>query len=157
MFGVAGCASAQQTAASKTASTAQTSRSSSSTLPAKPAPGAKPAAAKNEYNYAEALQKSLFFFEAQQSGRLSPGNRVEWRGPAHLDDGKDVGRDLTGGWYDAGDHWKSNHTMAFAATNLAWSVVQFPEAYRKTGRWMKSSTTSSTSPIIFCAARSIPI
>jgi predicted hotdog family 3-hydroxylacyl-ACP dehydratase len=134
MFGVAGCASAQQTTASQTVSTAQKSGSSSSTLPAKPAPGAKPAAAKNEYNYAEALQKSLFFFEAQQSGHLSPGNRVEWRGPAHVEDGKDVGRDLTGGWYDAGDHWKSNHTMAFAATNLAWSVVQFPEAYRKTGQ-----------------------
>jgi hypothetical protein len=54
--------------------------------------------------------------------------------PSHTDDGKDVGRDLSGGWYDAGDHWKSNHTMAFAATHLAWSVVQYPEAYQKTGQ-----------------------
>jgi hypothetical protein len=133
-FGVTGCASAQQTTAAQTASAAQAASPSSSTLPTTPAPGAKPATAKNEHNYAEALQKSLFFFEAQQSGRLSPGNRVEWRGPAHLEDGKDVGRDLTGGWYDAGDHWKSNHTMAFAATNLAWSVVQFREAYQNTGQ-----------------------
>lgn len=111
-----GCASAQQA------------------LPDKPAPGAQPASMKKDYNYAEALQKSLFFFEAQQSGRLSPGNRVEWRGPAHTDDGKDVGLDLTGGWYDAGDHWKSNHTMAFAATHLAWSLIEYPDAYKKTGQ-----------------------
>ena len=26
-----------------------------------------------------------------------------------LDDGKDVGLDLTGGWFDAGDHVKFNH------------------------------------------------
>jgi hypothetical protein len=122
-----GCASARQTSAAQ-------ADASSNALPTKPAPGARPASSKSEHNYAEALQKSLFFFEAQQSGRLSPGNRVEWRGPAHLDDGKDVGRDLTGGWYDAGDHWKSNHTMAFSASNLAWSVVQFPEAYKKTGQ-----------------------
>jgi hypothetical protein len=55
------------------------------------------------FNYAEALQKSLYFYEAQQSGQLSPNNRVEWRGPACLDDGKDLGLDLSGGWYDAGD------------------------------------------------------
>lgn len=103
-------------------------------LPETPAPGAKPATAQSEYNYGEALQKSLFFFEAQQSGRLSPGNRVEWRGPAHVDDGKDVGLDLSGGWYDAGDHWKANHTIAFAATNLAWSLVQYPQAYKQTGQ-----------------------
>lgn len=34
-----------------------------------------------QFNYAEAMQKVLYFYEAQQSGRLSPNNRVAWRGP----------------------------------------------------------------------------
>jgi endoglucanase len=85
--------------------------------------------------YARALQLGFYFFEAQQSGALSATNRVPWRGPAHLDDGKDVGRDLSGGWYDAGDLWKSNTTMAFSASMLAWSAVQFPKAYDKTAQW----------------------
>jgi endoglucanase len=85
--------------------------------------------------YARALQMGFYFFEAQQSGVLSSTNRVPWRGSSHLDDGKDVGRDLSGGWYDAGDLWKSNSTMAFAASMLAWSAVQFPKAYDKTAQW----------------------
>lgn len=32
------------------------------------------------YNYAEALQKSIYFYEAQRSGDLPEDNRVEWRG-----------------------------------------------------------------------------
>jgi endoglucanase len=88
----------------------------------------------NAFNYAEALQKSLYFYEAQQSGRLSPNNRVEWRGPACLEDGRDVGRDLSGGWFDAGDHWTSNLTMSFAALTLAWSAIEYPEGYLKTGQ-----------------------
>jgi endoglucanase len=57
------------------------------------------------------------------------------RGPAHRDDGKDVRRNLSGGWYDAGDLWKSNSTMSFAASMLAWSAIQFPKAYDKTAQW----------------------
>lgn len=87
-----------------------------------------------EFNYAEALQKSLYFYEAQQSGRPSPNNRVAWRGPACLTDGQDVGHDLSGGWFDAGDHWTANLTMSFAAMTLAWSAVEHPAAYLQTGQ-----------------------
>ena len=62
------------------------------------------------FNYAEALQKSLYFDEAQQSRKLSPNNRVAWRGDCCLGDGKDIGHDLAGGWFDAGDHWSANLT-----------------------------------------------
>lgn len=87
-----------------------------------------------EFNYAEALQKTLYFYEAQQNGTLSPNNRVTWRGPSGITDGKDIGRDLTGGWFDAGDHWTANLTMSFAAMSLAWSAVEQPQGWVKTGQ-----------------------
>jgi hypothetical protein len=37
------------------------------------------------------------------------------------------GRDVTGGWYDAGDNVKFNLPMAWSAGVLAWSVVDFPQ------------------------------
>lgn len=86
------------------------------------------------FNYAEALQKTLYFYEAQQSGQLSPNNRVAWRGAACLTDGQDIGRDLSGGWFDAGDHWTANLTMSFATMNLAWSAVEHPEGWLETGQ-----------------------
>ena len=89
---------------------------------------------KSTYNYAEALQKSLFFYEAQQSGRLSPNNRVAWRGNACLTDGQDIGRDLAGGWYDAGDKWTANITMAWSAMALAMSADLYPQAYTQSGQ-----------------------
>ncbi len=78
--------------------------------------------------YARALQLGLYFFDAQQSGVLT-NNRVPWRSASHLDDGLESGLDLSGGWYDAGDHWKSSVTMSYAATLLAWSGLQFKNAY----------------------------
>lgn len=86
------------------------------------------------FNYAEALQKSMFFYEAQRSGPLGPENRVSWRADSGLDDGLDVGHDLTGGWYDAGDHVKFGFPMAFTATALAWGVLDFRDGYVTAGQ-----------------------
>jgi endoglucanase len=86
------------------------------------------------HNYAEALQKSLFFYEAQRSGDLPANNRVNWRGDSGMTDGADVGRDLTGGWYDAGDHVKFGLPMAASATMLAWGIVEYRSAYVSTGQ-----------------------
>ena len=86
------------------------------------------------FNYAEALQKSMFFYEAQRSGKLPENNRVSWRGDSGLNDGADVGLDLTGGWYDAGDHVKFGFPMAFTATMLAWGAIESPEGYIRSGQ-----------------------
>lgn len=43
---------------------------------------------KGQFNYKEALTKSLIFLEAQRSGKLPPSNRVPWRGDSAVDDGK---------------------------------------------------------------------
>lgn len=71
-----------------------------------------------KYNYGEALQKSIFFYKAQRSGDLPEDYPLIRRGDSGLTDGQDVGLDLTGGWYDAGDHVKFNLPMAYSASQL---------------------------------------
>jgi hypothetical protein len=85
-------------------------------------------------DYGEALQKAIYFFECQRSGKLPATNRVAWRGDSGLKDGADVGLDLSGGWYDAGDHVKFGLPMASSATLLAWSVIEYREGYVKAGQ-----------------------
>lgn len=88
----------------------------------------------SQFNYGEALQKSILFYEAQQSGELPEWNRVSWRDNSAVNDGADVNHDLTGGWYDAGDHVKFGFPMAFSVTALAWGAIEYPEAYQSTGQ-----------------------
>ncbi|MBQ4820417.1 glycoside hydrolase family 9 protein [Aquimarina sp. MMG016] len=86
------------------------------------------------YNYGEVLQKSLFFYEAQQSGKLPDWNRVSWRGDANVNDGKAEGIDLSGGWHDAGDHIKFGLPMAFSVTALNWGYLEYEQAYTQTNQ-----------------------
>ncbi|KAL8141472.1 hypothetical protein V2J09_014504 [Rumex salicifolius] len=76
------------------------------------------------HNYGEALEKSIMFFEGQRSGKLPPSQRLSWRKHSALSDGFQIGVDLVGGYYDAGDNVKFNFPMAFSATMLAWSAVE---------------------------------
>lgn len=39
------------------------------------------------FNYGDAMEKSLMFFEAQRSGKLPVNQRVKWRGDSGLRDG----------------------------------------------------------------------
>ena len=66
-----------------------------------------------KFNYGEALQKSILFYELQRSGDIDEKTaRSNWRGDSGMNDGADVGLDLTGGLYDAGDNVKFNLPMA---------------------------------------------
>lgn len=80
-------------------------------------------------NYGEVLQKSLYFYEAQMAGPLPEGYRVPWRGPAALNDGAAEGVDLTGGFFDAGDHVKFGLPMTYTTTVLAWSLLASEKSY----------------------------
>ncbi len=95
---------------------------------------AKPVKAQTNYNYGEALQKAIIFYEFQRSGDLPDTIRNNWRGDSGLTDGADVGLDLTGGWYDAGDHVKFNLPMAYTSAMLAWSVYESEDALRQSGQ-----------------------
>lgn len=78
-------------------------------------------------NYAEALQKSIYFYECQQAGPLPDWNRVEWRADSTMDDF------IKGGWYDAGDHVKFNLPMSYSAAMLAWGLYQYPDGIERCG------------------------
>nr|XP_029151250.1 endoglucanase 5 isoform X2 [Arachis hypogaea] len=79
----------------------------------------------SSFNYGDAVDKSLMFFEAQRSGKLPPQQRVKWRGDSGLNDGLSQGVDLVGGYYDAGDHVKFGLPMAYSVTMLAWGAIEF--------------------------------
>jgi endoglucanase len=58
-----------------------------------------------DYPFDKVLGDTFLFYEAQRSGPISTapgGNRITWRGDHLLDDGMDVGLDLSGGHYEAG-------------------------------------------------------
>ena len=83
--------------------------------------------AAGDYNYAEALQKSMFFYEVQQAGELPDWNQVSWRADSMLTD------EVPGGWFDAGDHFKFALTNAYTAAIMAWGVIEYKDALKKAG------------------------
>ena len=89
-----------------------------------------------QYDLNEVLHKSILFYEAQRAGKLPETNRVPWRGDSVMTDGCDIGVDLSGGWFDAGDHVKYTFPAAFTATMLAWSILDYEDAYQ--GKYFKS-------------------
>ncbi len=88
-----------------------------------------------DFNYGEALQKAILFYELQRSGDLPELTRCNWRGDSGLTDGSDVGVDLTGGLYDAGDNVKFNLPMAYTSAVLAWTVYEKQDALEKSGQY----------------------
>ncbi|OXA46991.1 endoglucanase E-4 [Folsomia candida] len=84
-------------------------------------------------NYRQVLEKSLLFYEGQRSGRLPANNRIPWRGDSMLEDG-DGDVDLTGGYFDAGDHVKFNFPQAWALSTIAMGGLDFKEGFIASGQ-----------------------
>ncbi|XP_078657278.1 endoglucanase E-4-like [Branchiostoma floridae x Branchiostoma belcheri] len=85
------------------------------------------------YDYVDALHKSILFYEAQRAGNLPGNNRIPWRRSCCQGDGQDVGLDLSGGWFDAGDHLKLHFPLAYTITVLSWGMIEFKRAYEAAG------------------------
>ncbi|KAI3812332.1 hypothetical protein L1987_17039 [Smallanthus sonchifolius] len=77
------------------------------------------------FDYSEAVDKSLLFFEAQRSGKLPGTQRVKWRDDSGLYDGYQQKVNLVGGYYDAGDHVKFGLPMAYSVTMLSWGAIEY--------------------------------
>ncbi|KAK3023777.1 hypothetical protein RJ639_043393 [Escallonia herrerae] len=104
---------------------------------AAPVPGPPGAITKK---YSDALKVAMQFFDRAlyysesncgwkcylgvAAGKLV-NNKLSWRGNSALDDGKEAKLDLSKGMYDAGDHMKFGFPMAFTATVLAWSILEY--------------------------------
>ena len=82
------------------------------------------------HDVGHAIHLSLLFFEAQRSGELSMHpKRVDWRQDAGLTDGGYHKVDLVGGYFVDHDFVKFGFPMASSMTLLAWSVIEFKDAY----------------------------
>ena len=90
------------------------------------------------YNYGEALQKSIYFYMQQRCGPLPADNPVIWRADSCLNDGADVGQDLTGGYLDAGDNVKFGLPMASTVATLSWEVYEYRSAFANAGQLDKT-------------------
>ncbi|KAJ7667863.1 glycoside hydrolase family 9 protein [Mycena polygramma] len=72
------------------------------------------------------LGNLIYFYDAQRSGNLSStSNRVSWRNSSATLDGSDVGLDLSGGYYDAGDFIKAT----FPLMSICWGASDFGTGY----------------------------
>jgi len=87
-----------------------------------------------KFNYVDAFAKSILFYEANWCGPDAGNNRIKWRGPCHIEDGKDVGLDLTGGFHDCGDHVKFGLPQCASASTLAWAYYEFSDVFIEKGQ-----------------------
>lgn len=92
------------------------------------------AADNQDFNYVDAFAKSILFYEANWCGPDAGNNRIKWRGPCHIEDGKDVGLDLTGGFHDCGDHVKFGLPQCASASTLAWAYYEFEDTFIEKGQ-----------------------
>ena len=110
----------------------------------------------NGYNYAEALQLSLYLYDANKCGAGIADGALTWRKDCHTFDAKytaantnlpgsitgsygqyldpdgDGYIDLSGGYHDAGDFVKFNLPAAYSCSTLAWGAYEFKDSFVQT-------------------------
>lgn len=64
------------------------------------------------------------------AGKLED-NPIPWRGNSALKDGNQAKVDLSKGMFDAGDHMKFGFPMAFTATVLSWTILEYGDQMDK--------------------------
>ena len=83
-----------------------------------------------DFDFKQATQYSLNFYEAQRVGQLPSDNRIPWRGSSLLYEGSsELGApNLTGGWMTGAELGTVKLTMpaAYATAMLAWGLLSFP-------------------------------
>jgi len=96
------------------------------------------------FNYGDALQKAIWFFDANKCGaNAATDNVFSWRAACHTSDGSAASppRDLTGGFHDAGDHVKFGLPQGFSASILGWSLYEYRAEFDSAGMTAKTLRT----------------
>lgn len=87
-----------------------------------------------QFDYDDALEKSIYFFDANKCGPdVGDSNVFSWRGACHVTDGSAAGIDLSGGFHDAGDHVKFGLPQAWTAATLGFALYEFKDAFDESG------------------------
>ena len=92
------------------------------------------------YNYGQALQASVLFYEAQRAGSLPTDSRLSWRGDAFtsVSQAEQVNGswsvDLSHRYMDAGDTPTFVLPITSAMTLLAWSGIDYEAGYVQSGQ-----------------------
>lgn len=88
--------------------------------------------------WANLLGNAIWFYDAQRSGELPSANSssrvVPWRNSSCLDDGSDVGLDLAGGFYDAGDYIKATFPLSLVLSSISWGALDYGQAYESSNQ-----------------------
>ncbi len=111
----------------------------------------------DHFNFAEALQKSIYFYDAEKCGAEAGNGRIEWRGACHegdekipltqtslsktfiekykslLDPDGDGAVDVHGGFHDAGDHVRFGLPQSYTLGTLGWGFLEFRDSYKAIG------------------------
>jgi endoglucanase len=98
--------------------------------PTEPVPGVAPSGPAGPPVFGDAqaiLDASVKFYGAQRSG--DGANWLLSGATCHMNDGESITRDLTGGWYDAGDHVKVTLSIAYASYVMLKAYDAFPDAF----------------------------
>ncbi|KAF8639857.1 hypothetical protein AX17_001112 [Amanita inopinata Kibby_2008] len=110
--------------------------------PPDPSAGALPSSGTPNHQWTTLLGNLLYFYEAQRSGKLPDTNRVAWRNDSSLNDGKDLGIDLSGKLVpsalepvlmltrpSAGDYIKATFPLSFTLMSICWGATDFGKGY----------------------------
>lgn len=105
-------------------------------LPAPSASGTLSASSINGSNsqWTEVLGSNLYYYDVQRSGVLPDGFRVDWRNNSVLTDGQSVGRNLSGGFFDAGNFIKALPPLAWTLTQIGYSALLWGEGFESTSQ-----------------------
>jgi endoglucanase len=134
-----------------------------------------------EFNYAEALQKSIYFYDANKCGADVANGVLAYRGNCHvtdkaiplntemtnlssnfiqtysalLDPDGDGEVDLSGGFHDAGDHVKFGLPQTYSTSTIEWAFYEFRDAFINIGEYdhMKNILRWGSDYYLKCAFR----
>lgn len=116
----------------------------------------------------QVLGSNLYYYDVQRSGVLPEDFRVDWRNNSVLTDGESVGRNLSGGFFDAGNFVKAMPPLAWTITQIAYSALLWGQGFEDAGQayyldstlrngldWIMSASSANETLDVFVGNQSV--